>query len=129
MPPLFFTFPFRDAPVSALDFSIHGARRIVIPEIYGDVVRSHVISRPCSGMKSVTAAAADDDSESQHASKKENSGVLGRRAQRVSAWPGRAATATSERRTMFWRSAAARGDGDDEDLRSLGTGGVCNNDK
>ena len=80
-------------------------------------------------MKSVTAATDDDDSESQRASKKENSGVLGRRSRRVSAWPGRAAGATSERRTKFWRSAAARGGGDDKDLRSLGTGGVCKDDK
>ena len=87
------------------------------------------LCHPLSGMKSVTAATDDDDSESQRASKKENSGVLGRRARRVSAWPGRAAGATSERRTKFWRSAAARGCGNDEDLHSLGTDGVCKDDK
>ena len=149
-PPFFFTFPFRNAPVSPLDFSIHGARGIVIPEICGDAVRRRVchvhghcrrckfqsgerrrvgLCRSRSGMKSVTAAAAGDDSESQRASKKENSGVLGRRTRRVSAWPRRAPGTTSQRRTEFWRSMAARGDGNDEDLRSLGTGCVSNVDK
>ena len=32
-------------------------------------------------------------------------------------------------RTKFWRSTAARGNGDNEDLRSLGTGNVCNDYK
>ena len=87
------------------------------------------LCRPRSRMKSVTAAAAADESESQRTSKKENSGVLGRRTRRVSAWPRRAPGTTSQRRTEFWRSMAARGDGNDEDLRSLGTGCVSNVDK
>ena len=29
----------------------------------------------------------------------------------------------------FWRLAAAKGNDDDEDLRSRGTGGVCNDNK